>query len=70
MVLGCILDGKQEKNILGEKMNPNQPQFELYWRKKISQEIAVYTLINGHLITDETGEVLDELREHVGTFIC
>lgn len=51
-------------------MNPNQPQFELYWRKKISQEIAVYTLINGHLITDETGEVLDELREHVGTFIC
>ena len=70
MVLGCILDGKQEKNILGEKMNPNQPQFELYWRKKISQEIAVYTLINGHLITDETGEVLDELREHVGTVIC
>lgn len=51
-------------------MNPNQPQFELYWRKKISQDIAMYTLINGHLISDETGEVLDELREHVGTVIC
>jgi hypothetical protein len=70
MALGSILDGKQEKNILGEKMNPNQPQFELYWRKKISQEIAMYTLINGHLISDETSEILDELREHVGTVIC
>lgn len=47
-------------------MNPNQPQFELYWRKKISQEISMYTLINSHLMSDETGEVLDELREHVG----
>ena len=50
-------------------MNPNQPQFELYWRDVISREIAMYTLINGHLISDETGEVLDELREHVGTVI-
>ena len=50
-------------------MNPNQPQFEFYWRKKISQEIAMYTLINKHLISDETCEVLDELRDHVGTVI-
>ena len=63
------MDGKQEKIILGEKMNPNQPQFEFYWRKKISQEIAMYTLINKHLISDETCEVLDELRDHVGTVI-
>jgi hypothetical protein len=69
MALDYILDGKQEKNMLGKRMNPNQPQFELYWRDVISREIAMYTLINGHLISDETAEVLDELREHVGTVI-
>jgi hypothetical protein len=47
-------------------MNPNQIQFEHYWRKKISQEIAMYSLINQHLTSDETCEVLDHLREHVG----
>ena len=70
MDLECILDGKQEKILLGEKMNPDQPQFELYWREQISKEIALYTLINHHLMSDETCEVLDELREHVGTVIC
>jgi hypothetical protein len=68
MALVSILDGLKEKTMSGERMNPNQIQFERYWRKKISQEIAMYTLINGHLISDETGEVLDELRNHVGTF--
>jgi len=68
MALVSILDGLKEKTMSGERVNPNQIQFELYWRKKISQEIAMYTLINGHLISDETGEVLDELRNHVGTF--
>jgi len=68
MALVSILDGLKEKTMSGERMNPNQIQFERYWRKKISQEIAMYTLINGHLISDETGEVLDELRDHVGTF--
>ncbi len=48
-------------------MNPNQIQFERYWRKKISQEIAMYSLINQHLTSDETNEVLDHLREHVGS---
>ena len=51
-------------------MNPNQPQFELYWRDVISKEIDMYRLINSHLISDETAEVLDELREHVRTVIC
>lgn len=70
MALDYILDGKQEKNILGERMNPNQPQFELYWRDVISKEIDMYKLINNHLISEETSEVLDELREYVRTVIC
>lgn len=70
MALECILDGKQEKISLGERMNPEQPQFELYWREQISKEIALYTLINHHLMSEETCEVLDELREHVRTVIC
>ena len=70
MVLGCILDGKQEKNMLGERMNPNQPQFELYWRDVISKDIDLYRLITNHLISEETAEVLDELREYVRTVIC
>ena len=70
MALECTLDGKQEKIILGKRMNPNQPQFELYWRDVISKEIDMYRLINSHLISDETAEVLDELREHVITVIC
>lgn len=48
-------------------MNPNEIQFELYWRDVISREIDMYRLINNHLISEETSEVLDELREHVGT---
>ena len=51
-------------------MNPNQIQFERYWREKISQEIAMYSLINQHLTSDETCEVLDHLRKHVGNVIC
>lgn len=70
MALECTLDGKQEKNILGEKMNPNQPQFELYWRDVISKEIDMYSLINSHLISEETYEVLGELKEYVRTVIC
>lgn len=70
MASECTLDGKQEKISLGEKMNPDQPQFELYWRDRISREIALYTLINLHLMSEETSEVLDELREHVGTVVC
>lgn len=70
MVLECILGGKQEKIILGEKMNPNQPQFEIYWRDIISREIDMYRLINSHLISEETSEVLGELKEYVRTVIC
>jgi len=65
MVLECILDGKQEKNMLGEKMNPNQIQFERYWREKISQDIAMYSLINQHVISEETSKVLDHLRKDI-----
>ena len=64
------MDGKQEKILLGEKMNPNQPQFELYWRNVISKEIDMYGLINRHLISEETYEVLSELKEYVRTVIC
>ncbi len=67
MALVSILDGLKEKTMSGEKMNPNQIQFERYWREKISQEIAMYSLINHHLTSDETNEVLDHLREHVGS---
>jgi hypothetical protein len=67
MALDSTLDGLKEKTMLGETMNPNQIQFERYWRKKISQEIAMYSLINQHLTSDETNEVLDHLREHVGS---
>jgi hypothetical protein len=70
MALECTLDGKQEKILLGEKMNPNQPQFELYWRNVISKEIDMYSLINRHLISEETYEVLSELKEYVRTVIC
>ena len=70
MDLECTLDGKQEKILLGEKMNPNQPQFELYWRDVISKDIDLYRLITNHLISEETAEVLDELREYVRTVIC
>lgn len=70
MALGSILDGKQEKIILGERMNPDQPQFELYWRDVISREIDMYRLINSHLISEETHEVLGELKEYVRTVIC
>ena len=70
MALECTLDGKQEKILLGEKMNPNQPQFELYWRNVISKEIDMYSLINSHLISEETYEVLSELKEYVRTVIC
>lgn len=69
MDLECTLDGKQEKILLGEKMNPNQPQFELYWRDVISREIKMYALCNRHLLTEDTLEVLDELSGHVGTII-
>jgi hypothetical protein len=67
MALDSTLDGLKEKTMLGETMNPNQIQFERYWRKKISQEIAMYSLINQHLTSDETNKVLDHLREHVGS---
>ena len=67
MALDSTLDGLKEKTMLGEKMNPNEIQFERYWRKKISEEIAMYSLINQHLTSDETNEVLDHLREHVGS---
>ncbi len=67
MDLACTLDGKQEKILLGEKMNPNQPQFELYWRDVISREIQMYALCNKYLLTEDTFEVLDELSEYVGT---
>jgi GTP cyclohydrolase I len=67
MVLGFILDGLKEKTMSGEKMNPNQPQFELYWRDVISREIKMYAVCNKHLLTEDTLEVLDELIEHVGT---
>jgi hypothetical protein len=70
MALDSILDGLKEKTMSGEKMNPNQIQFERYWREKISQEIAMYSLINQHLTSDETCEVLDHLRKHVGNVIC
>ena len=70
MALDYILDGKQEKNMLGKRMNPNQPQFELYWRDVISKEIDMYRLINSHLISEETSEVLGELKEYVRTVIC
>lgn len=70
MDLECTLDGKQEKISLGEKMNPNQPQFEIYWRDRISKEIEMYALCNKHLIAEDTLEVLGELSEHVGTVIC
>ena len=60
------MDGKQEKIILGEKMNPDQPQFELYWRDVISREIDMYRLMNNHLISEDTLEVLDELIKFVG----
>lgn len=70
MALECILDGKQEKISLGERMNPEQPQFELYWRDIISREIDMYRLINSHLISEETQEVLGELKEYVRTVIC
>jgi hypothetical protein len=66
MALECTLDGKQEKIILGEKMNPDQPQFELYWRDVISREIDMYRLMNNHLISEDTLEVLDELIKFVG----
>ena len=69
MDLECTLDGKQEKILLGEKMNPNQPQFELYWRNLISREIKMYALCNRHLLTEDTLEALDELSGHVGTVI-
>ena len=67
MALDSTLDGLKEKTMLGEKMNPNEIQFERYWRKKISEEIAMYSLITQHLTSDETNEVLDHLREHVGS---
>ena len=67
MALDSTLDGLKEKTMLGEKMNPNEIQFERYWRKKISEEIAMYSLINQNLTSDETNEVLDHLREHVGS---
>ena len=67
MALDSTLDGLKEKTMLGETMNPNQIQFERYWRKKISEEIAMYSLINQNLTSDETNEVLDHLREHVGS---
>ncbi len=51
-------------------MNPDQPQFELYWRDVISREIDMYRLINSHLISEETHEVLGELKEYVRTVIC
>ena len=50
-------------------MNPNQPQFELYWRNLISREIKMYALCNRHLLTEDTLEALDELSGHVGTVI-
>ena len=56
--------------IAEKKMNPNQPQFELYWRDVISKDIDLYRLITNHLISEETAEVLDELREYVRTVIC
>jgi uncharacterized protein (DUF2267 family) len=65
MDLECTLDGKQEKIMLGEKMNPNQIQFERYWREKISQDIAMYSLTNQHVISEETSKVLDHLRKDI-----
>jgi hypothetical protein len=47
-------------------MNPDQPQFELYWRDVISREIDMYRLMNNHLISEDTLEVLDELIKFVG----
>lgn len=48
-------------------MNPNEIQFELYWRDVISREIKMYALCNKHLLTEDSLEILDELSEHVGT---
>lgn len=70
MALDSTLDGLKEKTMLGEKMNPNQPQFEVYWREQISKEIGLYALINHHLMSEETCEVLDELREYVREVNC
>jgi hypothetical protein len=70
MALGSILDGLKEKTMSGERMNPNQPQFELYWREQISKEIGLYALINHHLMSEETSEVLNELREYVRAVTC
>jgi hypothetical protein len=65
MALDSILDGLKEKTMSGEKMNPNQIQFERYWREKISQDIAMYSLINQHVISEETSKVLDHLRKDI-----
>jgi len=48
-------------------MNPNEIQFERYWRKKISQEIALYELFNMNNLSEETSEVLEHLRKNVRT---
>jgi hypothetical protein len=48
-------------------MNPNQIQFERYWREKISQDVAMYSLINQHVISEETSKVLDHLRKDIKT---
>ena len=69
MVLDFILDGLKEKIMLGEKMNPNQIQFEIYWRNVISKEIKMYALCNRHLLTEDTLEALDELSKHVGAVL-
>ncbi len=67
MALDSILDGPKEKTMLGEKMSPNEIQFERYWRQQISQEIAMYALVNKSLNSEEMSEMLDQLREHVGS---
>ncbi len=67
MDLDSILDGLKEKTMLGEKMSPNEIQFERYWRQQISQEIAMYALVNKSLNSEEMSEMLDQLREHVGS---
>jgi hypothetical protein len=45
--------------------SPSEIQFEKYWRDKISQEIALYTLQNMDRIGVETYEALDHVRENV-----
>jgi pantothenate kinase-related protein Tda10 len=48
-------------------MSPNEIQFERYWRQQISQEIAMYALVNKSINSEEMSEMLDHLREHVGS---